>query len=572
MMVLTKYVRHHLSTIRGRLTLGAGTLLVLIVAATGIGYATVGQLTDGVNERFTALQESSVIGAELEKLLVDQITTAEQYLTNRDAETARSFQALGRGAHELRRRYRDLPNLSHAEMTQIEAVEGLHARMEVQYALAHALLDIGRGAEAAVLADSARPVTQELQTGIRAISAAQTKKVAAAATDLERMGRTRQHWLLLVLVTALVLGALIIVWTLRGITVPLQRLTAAAEQVGAGDLRIHLNGKMPDEFSALSDAFNSMAGRLRTLVSETAIIAEQISVSASDLSGISEQVAASSGEVATAMVGITGGAESQSYGLRATSDALTEMGIRAHEIATVSQSVTGLSEEIYQVAAGSRTQVSHALQMLIEVHDVVRTSGREVTELDQTSKQIDQFVEAISGIARQTNLLALNAAIEAARAGEHGRGFAVVADEVRKLAEGSARAAQEVAMIVQAIRGKIGEVVVTMDRSIQKVTGVEEVSKGADLALEQIITAVDGVRQAACHVAEAVIRNREAMSGVETALVGVSGTAESHAASAQQVSAAAEEQSAATQEMSATSAQLLQSAERMKALVTGLRV
>lgn len=567
---------HQLSTIRGRLALGGLTLLVLITGAYAIGYNTVGHLSDGINQRFGALQQSSRIGIELEELLLNEISAAEQYFDSQDPEVARSFASYSRAAHDLTRRYRELPSLTEAELTQIETVQGLHSRVQVNYALAHALLDVERDAEAAALTAEARETTQELQAGIREIGTLQTDKIATAATDLERIGRSRQNWLLAVLALAVTLGLVIILWTLRGVTTPLQRLTAAAEQVGQGDLRIHLNGngngRMPGEFGALSGAFDSMAGRLRTLVSETVIIADQISVSASDLSSISEQVAASSGEVATAMIEITGGAESQSYGLRTTSEALGEMSRRTQEMADASRNVTCLGEEIHQVAAGSRTQVSDALRMLLEVREVVHTSGREVTELDRASAQIDKFVETISGIARQTNLLALNAAIEAARAGEHGRGFAVVADEVRKLAEGSAQAAREVTQVVHEIRGKISGVATTMESGTQKVAGVEEVSKGADLALEQILTAVDGVRRAAGQVAEAVERNQEAMGDVETSLAGVSGTAESHAAGAQEVSAAAEEQSAATQEMSATSSQLLQSAERMKELVSGLKV
>jgi len=565
--------RRYASTLRFRLSIGLLILLLLIATATWIGYATVGRLTDQINERFATLRVSSQIGAELEGLVVDQINAADAYLGQPTPATARDFEQLGRRAHELRRRYRDLPDLTDVELTQIEAVEGLHSALEVDYALAHALLDLGRPADAEALATRARPVAQELQQTIRRVSAGQADKVATASAELERMGRVRQSWLLSVLLAALALGGAIILATLRGITVPLQKLIDAARQVGEGDLRIELNGrKMPTEFRHLSFAFNSMASQLRTLVSETVTISEQISVSASDLSSISEQVAASSGEVATAMIEITGGAESQSHGLRTTTTALEAMARRADEIAEASRSVTELSEQIHRVAAESRREVSNALQTLLEVREVVHASGQEVAELEQASRQIDRFVETISGIARQTNLLALNAAIEAARAGEHGRGFAVVADEVRKLAEGSARAADEVAGIVHEIRSRIEDVAATMERGTEQVADVEEVSKGADAALEQILVAVDGVRGAVGRVAEAVERSQESMRDVDASLAQVSGTAESHAASAQEVSAAAEEQSAATEEMSATSAQLLDSAERMRELVSGLRV
>ncbi|MBA4156075.1 MAG: methyl-accepting chemotaxis protein [Gemmatimonadetes bacterium] len=561
-----------LSTLRGRLILSSFVLVGLIAAATWIGYATVEHLTREIGSRFSALSESTRISTEMEDLLLTQMVTAEAYIAEPSPRTAAEFEALGRRAHELRQAYRDLPALTAAELTQIAIVEDLHSTIEVEYSLAHALLDIGREGEALVQVEAARPRSQALQTAIRKIGSLQAAKVAVTAVALDRMGDQRSTWLLVVCKIAVLLVMLTTYFTRRWISAPLARLTLAAEQIGAGDLRVQMEQEQLQEFSTLAGAFGMMATRLQTLVSETAEISEQIAVSASDLSSISEEVAASSEEVATAMVEITRGAESQSYALRETTQAIEEMGRSALEISAASQSVTGLGLQIQEVAARSRSEVSTALRMLLEVREVVQHSGREITELEQSSAQIDRFVETITGIARQTNLLALNAAIEAARAGEHGRGFAVVADEVRKLAEGSAQAAREVALVVHDTRAKIKGVVSTIERGKERVAGVEEVSRSADQALEQIITAVDGVCLAADRVAGTVTHNYVAIQQVERVLSEVSGTAESHAASAEEVSAAAEEQSAATQEFSATSVQLLHSAERMKLLVSGLQV
>jgi len=569
--------RGYLSTIRGRLILGAAVLLLLIAIATGIGFFTVGRLTGEMETRLNALRLSTQMGSTLESMILNQIAAGERYLVSQDPKIQQAFSDAGHAAHEQRRGYNELTDLSPEERAQIESADNLHSRIEVEYALAHALVDVGRAAEARARVAAAQPLVQELQTTIRSISERQAEKVSSAAQDLRQEARWWQVVLFGVLVVALVIAVLVLTAAIRAINAPLGRLMGAAQQLGAGDLRISLDGhqngdgKMPAEFQALAGAFDTMATQLRNIVSETVATSEQISVFASDLSSISEEVAASSGEVATAMVTIASGAENQSHGLQATQEALDQMAERTREIAQASQSVSSLSEQISAVAEESRGQVSTALQLLLEVREVVQQSAQQVTELRQTSIQIDRFVETITGIARQTNLLALNAAIEAARAGEHGRGFAVVAEEVRKLAEGSARAAQEVAQNVGEIRSRIEGVVETMGEGRTKVAGAEEISKGADSALEQIISTIVGVRQAAGRVAEAVSRNQAAMVQVEQAVAEVAGTSESHAASAEEVSAAAEEQSAATQEMSASSAELLHAAERMKELVSGFQ-
>ena len=569
---MLRTIRYHLGTLKARLVVGAAALLTLIGAATWIGYATVERLTTEITDRLEAVRGSTQIGASLEEVLLRQIEAGEAYVRNGDPEDARAFATSGRAAHEITRQYKQLRDLTPPEQAQIVALEELHARMEVHFALAHALRDLGRTGEAAARVDSASLATRNLQTAIRNISAEQTEKMAAASEALSGFGGDRQSLLLAMLTLALGFGGWIMYAAIRGIDLPLQRLMEAARLLGEGDLRVHLDEKrLLREFSALAGAFNTMAAQLRTLVAETAAIAEQVSASAFDLSSISEEVAASSGEVATAMVEITRGAESQSQGLQTTRCALEAMGKRTQGIALASGEVSTLSDQIDAAAADSGEQVTGALGMLLEIRGVVQASEGEVRDLERASAQIDRFVETISGIARQTNLLALNAAIEAARAGEHGRGFAVVAEEVRKLADGSAGAAREVAQVVQEIRGQITRMVGTMERGSQRVAGVEEVSKAAGDSLAHIRCRIDDIRRAAGRVAETVASNQDALRQVEEGLVGVSGTSEAHAASAQQVAAAAEEQSAATEEVSGASQQLLLTAERMKQLVSGLK-
>ena len=517
-----------------------------------LGAWSLNEFADQVSGRIDVLYESANLGTRLQATILEQIPQGERYLAggNRGGN-AGDFLRTGLEAHELHARFTKLPGLSTVEHVQLAQIEDLHSQLEVRYAMAHALRDLNRPTQALAMLAGTDQALDQLREGIQRLTAGEMAKVSAAADAVRSDATKQQPILLVVLLITIVISAGIIFRTNRAINAPLRRLVLAANQFGTGDLNVQVSGRMPQEFNVLAGAFTGMAERLRMVVGETVTTAEQISASASDLSSISEQVAASSGEVSTAMVEITSGAERQVEGLKSVEVALDDIRRRAVEAQETSDWMDGLSEQ---------------------VREVVEASGREVHTLDEASEKITDFVETIQGIASQTNLLALNAAIEAARAGEPGRGFAVVADEVRKLADQSAKAAEDVSLTVRQIRKEIRHVVSTMEKGTTKVAGVEKVSMSAETAFEEIIDAVDKVREAARSVAEVARENMGAVSGAGETVRTVGATAEMHAASAEQVSAAAQEQSASTEEMSASAVQLLEAAERLKELVSGFKV
>jgi methyl-accepting chemotaxis protein len=547
---------------------GALAMLALFVVST----TSSSRFSDRLGADLAALQDRVATASQLEGAISDQVNAALQYLITRDSASLNESLDHAREAQRLQGVLMGAPGVSERAQMILNAIRLEHGSTITTTQAAQAEEAAGATAAATARIREIQPVMRSLRAQIRGVTQAELVAVERQTDEFAQSASNQRQNLGIILVVSLLLSLLFAKLTLRAIERPLAGLVTAANQFGSGDLNVSLNGRMPDEFRVLASAFTGMADRMRDIVGETVRTANRIGQSASDLSSISEEVAASSGEVSTAMIGITNGAEEQAFGLGTVDQALEKMREGAGQIEASSRRVVEVSTQIEQLATAKREDIGSALAMLLELREVVRGAAKEVTSLTRASEKISTFVGTIQGVARQTNLLALNAAIEAARAGEHGRGFAVVADEVRKLADGSARAAHEVDATVRQIREQIDGFVATMERGFSRVAGVEETSKGAEAAFEEILAAVDQVRDAANRVVQSAEMNRTAFETVEDAVRNVGAAAESHAASAEEVSAAAEQQSAATQEMSAASVELLGSADRLKELVSGFRV
>jgi len=561
-----------LDTIRWRIILGLSGLLAGLVIAALVGVTSLSTLRASLAAEISHLRESSEVGNGLVTAVFDEIRAAEQYLSDRGQGAAGQFQAAVDSAFGYQQRLEGLAGMTEADRITVNRIKQLQSDIHVDYSLAHADLDLGRTQQAQALAVGARPQVTELTRLVRDLSARQSDKAAVVGQRLAALARQREIVLWLVLIATALVGGFVGMFTLRWVEGPLVRLVTAAERFGSGDLRPVTTGRMPREFQVLADAMRVMGERLRGIVSEVVGSADKIAASASDLSAVSEELAASSSQVSSAMLEISTGAETQRSELNATQGALEQQRKATAEMADAASQVARLGEEIRTVADRHRNDIAAAGNTLLDVREVVRTTGTEVTQLAEQSAAIDDFVDLIKRISSQTNLLALNAAIEAARAGEHGRGFAVVAEEVRQLADESARAAEDVARTTRVIREQVEEVTATMAVGQAKVRGIESVAEGAARGLTEIVAAVEQVEQAASRVTSAAHENRGVTEQLGAQAQQVVSRAVSHASSAEQVTAATEQQGASTQEMAAAAGDLLQAAEKLRGLVRGFRI
>jgi methyl-accepting chemotaxis protein len=548
-----------------------GGMVLLVVGLAWLGVTTLRTVTRSTVEDIAALERGTHLGSSLVSSVLNEIRAAEQYLLTPSPAVKAEFLANGDSAHVFQRRLRDLQTLDFGDRRLVNQAVLLQAQLEVAYATAHALSDLGRGGEARLIATRASGATDSLIALVRRLNDEQARLALERAAALQQTALFYQELLILgaVLAVGLAIGAGMTL--IRVVDRQLNRLIAAADRFGAGDLRPVQLGDMPTELERLAHALDDMATRLRGVVAAVVAESQHLSASAGDFSALSEEIAASSGEISTAMLKVSAGAEHQVQGMSEADRLLGRLRETATMNADAAQRTVRLAEEIRRTALRYRADVETARSTLLDVRGVVETSAEQVRALVRQSESITDFIDLIKQISSQTNLLALNAAIEAARAGQHGRGFSVVADEVRQLADSSAQAAEAVTATVEFIRAQIRQIAETMQVGTGKVGGTETLAQAVVQGLDAIGTAISEVRGSADRLADQAGQNRDVVGRLAEQTALVARAASEHASSSEQVSAAAEEQSASTEDMASSAAALLDASTRLGKLMGGFR-
>ena len=560
-----------LSTIRGRLWLGFGALVVLLVVAGALAQRSISQLSHAMATELSDVQQESRLASQLSASAAATLAAGTRYLETRDTSALTVFREQGWNAHRLQSEMNNRPNQRAEELSAIAAVDAKLSSMEVYYALAHRLVDLDRGDSARAQAARAQVQVDSLLMHLEQLGAMKALKVSSASRRLQNESTRRTLILLGLIALAVASGIAVVLFTIRSIGAPLDALVEHARKLSQGDLTVRTRSGLPDEFQILGNAMNQTGDSLSRVVSVAAQTAENVASSAHQLSSVSEQISIAAGQMASAMTGVSTGAEEQVSQLRFIEDALGAIRNSADSVTGRSSEVRSLAGEIEGTAAEKRREVERALAILVDVKRSVERASAEVTALNTTAADINRFVQTVMQIAEQTNLLALNAAIEAARAGEAGKGFAVVADEVRKLASQAQQAADDIVQMTAVVTRRVSSTSRVMEAGAARVVEIETVSHEIDDALRAISTAAGRARAAAEHAAGAAAANATAVTTASTGLQAIAKTAESHAASAQEVSASTQEQSKACEEMTTASNLLLMGSTQLRELVGGLK-
>jgi methyl-accepting chemotaxis protein len=562
---------YRFQTIRQVLTVGFSFLIFLLISAGAVGWVSMRRMADEVSKTLAGAQQDARQASDFSNVVTQEIQAANTYLSDQDARSEADFRRLGWEAHRLHRNFSSSPDALAEQIARTVAIDTTLARVESAFALSHRLTDLGRLDDAHTEAQRARKMVPSLLEQLTRLEHSRAQQLSGMAENLRSQSVARSRLLVSVIAVATLIAIMIVLRTGRAVGRPLRLLVRHAVQLSHGDLQQRTEGEMPGEFRTLADAMNHASIALSRIASGAATTAEEVAQSASDLLSASKQISASAGEVADAVEEVSHGAESQVAQLRQVNEALDGIRTRGDNLVGGAQEVHSLAISIEAEAHDKRIEIDRALKILFDVRTIVEQAAAQVRELNTTATDINKFVVSVSRIAEQTNLLSLNAAIEAARAGEAGRGFGVVASEVRKLADQTQAAADDVVKMTETVTMRVAATSKAMEQGVAQVGEIERVSRELDSALSTILSAAERTRTAASAVTTAATENARAVDSAAANLSLVARTAESHATSAMEVSASTEEQSAACEQMSLASTQLFHGSHVLRDLVGELK-
>lgn len=378
--------------------------------------------------------------------------------------------------------------------------------------------------------------------------------------------------LIIVIAAALILSISCGLLMTRLIVRPIKEIQRLFAQTEQGDFTVEGTYQSKDEVGMLTASFNQMVAGVRSIIETVGETSHQVAASSQQLSASAEESTKASEYISSTIQELASGSERQAESVESSRTIIKGMTEFAGRISSNAEKAASTAGESAQMSIAGTKAIEKVGAQMTSINETVVSLSEAFKHLSDRSDEIGKITEVITSIAEQTNLLALNAAIEAARAGEQGKGFAVVADEVRKLAEQSAHSAEQITKLIAIIQNDTKE---TMNTVISATGEVKEglvVVNEAGGAFRKIENSIKEAVAQINNVTDLVRNLTAGTNEIETAISGVQEVAVSAAESTQTVSAATQEQLASMEEIASSAQILAQNAEELQHLIEKFKI
>lgn len=424
--------------------------------------------------------------------------------------------------------------------------------------------------------DNMSATTTQMLDGFSAAAKEREQLIFEAGENIKEISDFSFVVNIVVAILVVILAIIVAILTARSISIPIKSVMQKVSEITSGNLKGEpLSIDSRDETGKLALAANGMQYKLKEILSSISEVSYLLTYNSKELSETSSEVMSGTDQVAMTMQELSEGSENQANTASKLASIMEAFSEKVASTNENGQNISRLSTKVIEETANGTTMMASSEAQMQKIHEIVSQSVSKVDQLDHQTQEISKLVEIIQNVANQTNLLALNAAIEAARAGEHGKGFAVVADEVRKLAEQVEVSVNEITGFVQAIQKESKDV----SESLKE--GYAEVESGTS-QIKSTAHSFDQISKSLSDVASSVVMVNSNLAEIKNHSDDMNASIEEVASVSEESAAGVEETSAATQQINSSMeeiagdggkvSQLVELAQNMDNLIKGFQI
>lgn len=552
-------------SIRTRILAGFSIVFILIILLGAANlfsiFKTNQQVDNLVNDQFDPLINDKDLAISMQ----EQSSMLRGYILHEDDSYKEGFKDAVSDSQEM------ADNFLHNARDQKKAKDILSKKAEWSTLTNDALaaFDLGDETEAQDMIESeVQPMEEEIIADLQEIAADRKAEADDTVVDVKN-NNSLSFWVTaLIAVITIILGIVVAIVTANSLKKGIVAVMKRMNRIADGDLtETSMKAASQDEIGQLIQATNKMTDQTRGLLDEINNVSSALSRQSEETARASNEVQSGTEQIAQIMDNLASGTETQAG---SASDLSENMGVfmeKAKEANHNGENASQYSENVRQMTNEGTKLMTASTSQMERINDIVRNAVEKMNGLDQQSQEISNMVSVIKDIAEQTNLLALNAAIEAARAGEHGKGFAVVADEVRKLAEQVADSVSDITTNVSSIQEESAHAATSLkngyDEVEQGTAQIKQTAETFDGIRTSVETMNDNIKTVTGNLDEMLANSQRMNETIEN----IASASEEAASNVEETAASSQETSSSMQEVAGSSQKLATMAEKLTRLV-----